>query len=51
MKKKEKAIKELEELSENNDTENVHKKADDILLRFVPKEVADAWNKLDKYYS
>lgn len=45
------AVAELKELQESTDTEVAHSDADDILLRFVPQEVKEAWEEVNKWYA
>lgn len=45
------AVTDLKELQKSYEDEDmIHKKADKILLRFVPEEVASEWNNIDKWY-
>ena len=46
-----KAVADLKELQKSLDPEGAHSDADDILLRFVPQEVKEAWEKVDKWYA
>jgi hypothetical protein len=39
------AVEKLDSLSKHGDTESDHGFADDILLKFVPQEIADAYNR------
>ena len=40
------AVKRLEELANSTDPERAHAEADDIILEFVPLEVAEAYGRL-----
>ena len=46
MKTKSQAIKELKELIDLGDPNEMHSRADHILLEYVNKEVADAYNEV-----
>lgn len=45
------AVRRLEELAEIGGPEYAHVKADEILLEFVPEEVADAYESVPKWYA
>ena len=45
------AVEALNNLSKSSDWEVAHSKADEILLSFVPPEVAEAWDKVPKWYA
>ena len=55
----EEALKRLNELAEETnpsedifvDLEDPHGEADDILCQLVPKEIAEAYNRIGKWYS
>jgi len=36
---------------QEGDEENWHLEADNILKKYVPKELADAWEEVGKWYS
>jgi len=44
-------IKILRELRKSSDIEVAHMKADDIILKYVPRELAKEYNKIDKWYA
>jgi len=44
-------LKRLEELAADEDPEAEHYEADKILLKYVPKEIADRWEKVRKWYA
>ena len=46
-----KAVSDLKELQKPGDIEIAHSEADKILLRFVPQEVKDEWDKVKKWYA
>jgi|LGOV01.1.fsa_nt_gb hypothetical protein len=45
------AVSDLKELQKSLDPEAAHSDADKILLRFVPQEVREEWEKIDKWYA
>jgi hypothetical protein len=47
----EEAIKRLKELQVEDDTESAHGEADDIILSFCPKSVAEEYAKVPKWYA
>lgn len=47
----EEAVEELDRIDMQYDAEVGHILADNILIEFVPPEVAEAWRKIKKWYS
>ena len=49
---KEELIKELKQQLNNGDQEDAHMAADNLLLQYInDKEIEDAYNMIDKWYS
>jgi hypothetical protein len=47
----EEAVEKLKWIAQGHDAESDHYDADMVLLELVPKEVAEAWEKVHKWYS
>lgn len=49
---KEELIEKLKDLQDGDDTENLHIKADDLLLEFInDPAISEEYKKIDKWYA